>query len=115
MSTNKKRLLIVDDEVGILEIARDLITNSEVITAESFKEALLILEREKIDAVISDLHLGGKSGLDLLQVASSKYGITKIAIFTGDSCKMSVKIFEKPHCTFTEMCEWVNSDSKRVY
>ena len=43
-------------------------------TVESGEEALLLLEREEFFMVITDAHLGGMSGYELLRVNAASAG-----------------------------------------
>ncbi len=63
----KKTILAVDDEIHILELLKyNLETNGYyVITVETGEEALELLEREKIDAVLLDLMLPKIDGLEV--------------------------------------------------
>lgn len=64
------RILVVDDEAMILKaVARTAGTDFEVATANTFGEAIAVLEGETdLDLVLSDFNLGeGPNGIDLLQ------------------------------------------------
>ena len=65
----KGRLLIVDDERGILVALRGLFGKEgyEVETAESGEEALAKVRAGLFHVVITDLSMKGMSGLDLLR------------------------------------------------
>src|SRR5947209_4628947 len=51
--------------------------------ASDVPEGLAILRRETVDLVISDLHLPGPSGLDLLKKVRAEYPETKFVIVTA--------------------------------
>ena len=63
-----KKILIVDDEPGIISVVKeDLeLDNYEVETASSGNEALEILRREHFDFIISDVRMPGGDGKDLI-------------------------------------------------
>lgn len=65
----KKKILVVDDEINIVEIARFRLTadNYEVITATNGKEALEKLKKEKPDAVLLDVMMPELDGLSVLK------------------------------------------------
>jgi len=64
---NSARLLLVDDDPGLLKLLGLRLTSEgfRVTTAESGHEALRLLAREKIDLVISDLRMDEMDGLQL--------------------------------------------------
>ncbi len=66
-STNKERILIVDDEEDILELVQYNVEREgfETICASTGENALKIAETEKIDLVILDLMLPGINGLEV--------------------------------------------------
>lgn len=63
-------LLIVDDERSTRDGLRSALEDEfEVYTAAGTREALAILQSEAIQLVLTDLRLGGDSGMDLLDAA----------------------------------------------
>ncbi len=73
---NQENLLIVDDEVQILEVMKDIFSdmNMNIFLAENAEDALKIVSHNKIKGIISDLNLPGKSGLELYQNIQKNYG-----------------------------------------
>lgn len=69
MFTNLKKVLIVDDAEDFRVLLKNWITfrGLEAMTAENGHEALGILEKERMDLIITDFHMPGMDGLDLLQ------------------------------------------------
>src|ERR1044072_496889 len=63
----KKAILAVDDEVPILDVLRDVLSDRgyEVFTSDRPGEALNILKEKQISLVLLDIHMPGKSGFDL--------------------------------------------------
>lgn len=63
----KNRVLVVDDEPRVRELLKIALekSNYEVITAESGKEALDILKREKVDLVLADIMMPEMDGYEL--------------------------------------------------
>ncbi len=79
-----KRILIVDDEQiirGMLQI--ELEDDYDVNTATNAAEALLLLEKEKFDLVISDINMPGMQGYDLYKKIRELYPQTKVVLMTG--------------------------------
>lgn len=64
-------LLIVDDEKPTRDALRlGLEDNYDIYIAANIKQAAAILESEPVDLVLTDLRLGGESGMDLLALAA---------------------------------------------
>lgn len=63
-------VLFVDDEPDILDAIKNLVEFSlegvEVIAVETAREALDILDRERIDLIVSDCKMPGMDGIELL-------------------------------------------------
>ena len=78
----KKTILAVDDEIHILELLKyNLETNGYcVITVETGEEALKLLEKEKIDAVLLDLMLPKIDGLEVLRCIRTNEKIRKMPV-----------------------------------
>ncbi|OGR82696.1 MAG: hypothetical protein A2901_08270 [Elusimicrobia bacterium RIFCSPLOWO2_01_FULL_54_10] len=63
----KKRVLVVDDDIGILALLRAILKKDfEVTEARTADSALEMLEHEAVDLVISDMKMPGMSGLEFL-------------------------------------------------
>lgn len=67
MSTN--RILITDDDVELAGLLRDFLARDgfEVALAHTADEALAMLRREAFDALVLDVMMPGRSGLDALR------------------------------------------------
>ena len=81
-------LLMVDDELfavrGITEgISWEEFGITKVYGVCNVKEAKTILERERIDVVISDIEMPGENGLDLLTWVSENCPGTKMLLLTA--------------------------------
>ncbi len=66
--THRPKILLVDDETGILDSLRILFKGEgyEVAVAEGGKEALSALEGENPDLVLTDIRMPGATGMDVL-------------------------------------------------
>ncbi len=80
MSSNNsfdKTILLVDDSLIILdrinEIVEGTVKSCRILLARNISDALLILQHEKIDIAIIDIHLEKENGMDLLGLISNKY------------------------------------------
>lgn len=69
-SRNVKNVLIVDDDAGFLETLREGVQGDgsafRVLTANSGREALELLEREPVDLVMTDVKMPGMDGCEFI-------------------------------------------------
>ncbi|MGO9570380.1 MAG: response regulator [Desulfomonilaceae bacterium] len=65
-----KRILAVDDEPDVLELIKEHLYNSEVVTASDFAGAKQLIETERFDLIILDIM--GVNGFELLKAASER-------------------------------------------
>jgi two-component system response regulator FlrC len=65
---NHHKILVVEDDDGLREALIDTLTlaNYQCVEADSAEAALLILKNQTVDLVVSDVQMGGMSGLSLL-------------------------------------------------
>jgi len=79
------RVLIVDDEASVRKVMATIFAQLGLPceTAASGEEALRILETHRIDAVISDLHMPGMSGMELLAKVRQNYPQMVFLVVTG--------------------------------
>jgi len=79
------RVLVVDDEPAICLLLKELLGQAgfDCRTASSGNEALEVLRQQEFDALISDLHMPGISGLALLESARANYPCMRFLIATG--------------------------------
>lgn len=81
----KPRILIVDDELSIRNILCGILCEKyECATAESAEEALLLLEKEKFDLVITDIHMGGISGIEMIPKVFESAPETVVMMISGN-------------------------------
>ena len=82
-----KRVLVVDDEETLTwsmmkTLSKDSATY-ELITANTGKEALRVLENNGINVVVTDIRMPDINGLDLLSTIREKYPGIKVIIMTA--------------------------------
>jgi len=78
-------ILVVDDEEYICEVIKEMLSdpNYRVQTAFDPKKAMGILERESVDFVLTDLIMGEKSGVDVLNRAMKLHPDAVVVLMTG--------------------------------
>jgi len=81
----KHKILIVDDEEAILELAVKTLRDDdyEMVTAKSGEEGLDKLKMYKANLIISDQKMDGMSGVDFLKKAKDHYPNLITIMFTG--------------------------------
>ncbi|MEM7302409.1 MAG: PAS domain S-box protein, partial [Pseudomonadota bacterium] len=93
----RARVLIVDDEEDVADIAADhlVLRGFECKTAIGGEQAFEIIANESFDAIISDLRMPGLDGPSLLERAEDEWpGIrAKFGFFTGDSLNEGARRF----------------------
>ena len=83
MST--KNILIVDDEAEVLELLSELVERLgyNPIIASCGRDALEILDKTKIDVILSDLVMPEMDGIELLKRAKAQKGDIPFLVITG--------------------------------
>ncbi|MBM4326603.1 MAG: response regulator [Deltaproteobacteria bacterium] len=65
-----KRILVVDDEADVIEVARDQLEGAEVVGAETFGQGKKLIEEDRFDLAILDIM--GVNGFELLKICSER-------------------------------------------
>lgn len=70
----QEQILIVDDDPDVLEVAVDTVTDAgyRVLAARNGVEALAILEKNQVSAMISDIRMPGMTGVELFTKSKSR-------------------------------------------
>ncbi len=70
----EKKILVVEDVYSIRITIKELLSKTyNVFEASNYIEAVKVLEIEKIDLVLTDINMPGKSGLDLIEFIKKKF------------------------------------------
>jgi len=79
------KILVVEDDSGLREALIDTLKLSgyQCIEADSGEAALLTLKEQKVDLVVSDVQMGGMSGLTLLNSIKSNWPNLPVLIMTA--------------------------------
>jgi DNA-binding NtrC family response regulator len=83
----RQRVLVVEDELIIGEIAAEALTDAgyEVLTAASAEEAEILLRDVSLDVLFTDIDLGGQDGFELAQAALSLQPLLSVVFTSGRS------------------------------
>jgi PAS domain S-box-containing protein len=91
------RVLVVDDEPDIREALADILQGAghQVSTASSGRDALQRLERERYDAILTDVRMPGLDGRDLYREIERAWPAlaSRVAFVTGDTLASSLREF----------------------
>lgn len=82
-----KRILVIDDELIIRSSCKKILIPEgyEVISVESGKEGIKLLEKEAFDLILLDLKMPDIDGVEVLKIIKDKLHETKVVILTGYS------------------------------
>ena len=85
MNSLSKKILVVDDEIGIRQSLKKILEKEgfEVVTASNGEEAFKVIRGGDIDLLISDIRMAGMDGLELLKVSKSVSPYTEVIMITG--------------------------------
>jgi DNA-binding response OmpR family regulator len=84
----KPCVLVVDDEPAMIEMVGDVVGRSidcRLLAARDLREAHAILSNEKIQLLVTDLHLPDGDGIALLASMQSSQPDAAVVVMTGDS------------------------------
>jgi two-component system response regulator PilR (NtrC family) len=87
------QVLVVDDEPILCEICSCLLADKgfHVQTATSFKDAMCIVNKSKIDVVVTDVQMPGGTGIDLLHEINKMEGWKPAVFLVSAFTKLSVQ------------------------
>ena len=80
------RVLVVEDE-AVLRLTFSQFLEDEgytVVNVDSYNGAIEVLERESVDIIVTDIVLGGKTGIDLLRTVHEQDMNCSIIMITGE-------------------------------
>ncbi|WP_305041190.1 sensor histidine kinase [Geoalkalibacter sp.] len=81
----KEKILVVDDEKVILQLTSMILRNKgfEVVTADSGRDGLEVLEREPVPLVLLDYMMPVMDGMTALKQIRERFPATYVIMFTG--------------------------------
>ncbi len=82
---NAHKILVVEDDAGLREALVDTLSLAGFlcIEADSGESALLLLKNHKVDLVVSDVQMGGMSGLSLLKSIKRYHANMPVLLMTA--------------------------------
>src|SRR5882672_9295175 len=84
MENGRAKILIIDDEPQIRVLLRDLLAESyDCTVVSSAEEALAVLDASDFDLVLSDINMGGISGLELVPHVHIRAPETVVVMISG--------------------------------
>jgi len=115
----RKRVLLVEDNVAVHETYRMLLEKCgfEVVSATDADEALLLITRERVDALVVDVQMAGRDGLALVEALANWHAhlLPRVTLHTAYAYEDRVRsvadrygiaLLEKP-CPFDKLLETV--------
>lgn len=98
IETGKPRVLLVDDDVNILDTAKDILEEAgyEVLTAANGAQAVTALDQHAFNIVVVDFQLPDSTGLELARKVREHNDFTLVILMTGHaSLEMAVKAIQE--------------------
>ncbi len=82
MTVRNHRILVVEDQQDILIILEWALKKGayEVVTAQSARHALRLLEREHFDLILTDLAMPGMNGIEMIEQVRAMPGKERVPI-----------------------------------
>ncbi len=91
---NSENILIVDDSRDLANVIADFLSvyGYRVYTAHNGYDALECMAKQKIDIVVSDIHMPGMDGFTLMMEIKTRYPDVPVILITGFSVGSAQKI-----------------------
>ena len=84
---SKPRVLVVDDEPGLLELVADVVRSMNpecrVVTAANLAEAEKVLNTQDVQVLVTDVHLPDGDGTALLPILGRRHPTARAIVITG--------------------------------
>jgi CheY-like chemotaxis protein len=79
------RVLVIDDEVGVREVLRDLLGGEgyTVLDAPDGRSGLALSEAEPVELVLSDVSMPGMSGWEVAEACHARHPNVPVGLITG--------------------------------
>ncbi len=85
ITMNEHKILVVEDDAGLREALLDTLSLAGYlcVEADSAEQALLLLKNHQVDLVVSDVQMGGMSGLSLLKSIKAQDSNLPVLLMTA--------------------------------
>ncbi len=85
-SDSKRRILIVDDEPSVVNLLAETLRQEGYSCSgcQSGKEAMHLMNTQQYDVILSDVHMPGMNGLELLRLIREKHPRLASVMITGE-------------------------------
>jgi CheY-like chemotaxis protein len=86
--SNSRKIVVADDEPVVRQLlAQSLGTRGfDVLLAENGKEAFELVQKNKVDLVLSDINMPGSGGIELMEmIRRSDHKDMPVVLMTGDA------------------------------
>src|SRR5687767_15603435 len=86
-SKSRPRMLVVDDEPGMLDLFRDLVAkavNCQPVFASSLSAARAVLAEQSIDLMVADVNLPDGKGTSLLEELNRLHPMAAAVMMSGE-------------------------------
>ncbi len=105
-----RKLLVIDDNLSFLGFLTSALEKYfEVYTATGVKDALRLLEHQKVEAICSDYNMRDGTGLDLLEEIRQKGITVPFLLMSGDDdflIEQQTKFYGGVFCCKTD-CDFI--------
>ncbi|MEW5909736.1 MAG: response regulator [Thermodesulfobacteriota bacterium] len=97
-----KTILVVDDEKDVADTLERLLVGEgfHVKVAYGGKEAIDLIENEHFDIVITDIHMPGIDGFEVMRCVKAKNEETRVIVLTGCYLNTNAKEFLRNNGVF---------------
>ncbi|MCL2549646.1 MAG: response regulator [Methanimicrococcus sp.] len=92
-----KKILLIEDNVMNCELIKDILVlcNYQITSTGDGADALVILENESFDLILTDIHLPKMDGVEFIHKFKESKGIAKVVAMTSDLTTKSGETFEE--------------------
>ena len=81
----EKRILIVDDELFVRNVLREMLSDKYIcMVAKSVEEALRLIENNDFNLILSDINLGATSGIEMVPLVHKILPETVVIMISGN-------------------------------
>jgi CheY-like chemotaxis protein len=80
-----KQVLVVDDEGAMRDLLAEILVSGgyQPLLAADGREARMLLEKNPVDVMVTDLAMPGEEGIELIRRASKQHPGLKIVVMSG--------------------------------